>query len=101
MAAFVWRYYYIKPYIGIEEQDELYRLQSQVIIIGIFVALQVILSIINLIRKKEKVTAKLCYPYAALVGAWMGMILVFRNGREWIVLMAVMFVLFYYLYHMK
>lgn len=95
-AALVWRYYYIKPYLGIEEQEELYKLQAQVIILGIFVAVQVILSIINIIRKKEKITTKICYPYAALLAVWMVLMLVFRNGREWIVQMAVMFAVFYY-----
>ena len=96
VAALVWRYYYIKPYLGIEEQEELYKLQSQVIIVGIFVIMQIILSIVNIIRKKEKVSTKLNYPYAALVVIWMTFMLAFRNGREWIVLMAVMFLLFYY-----
>lgn len=96
IAAIVWRYYYVKPYIGIEEQEELYKLQSMVIIMGIFVALQIIISIVNIFRKKEKVTSKLCYPYVALVAAWMILMLVFRNGRDWIVLMAVMFTVFYY-----
>ena len=95
-AALVWRNSYIKPYIGVNEQEELYKLQSWVIIVGIFVAFQLLLSIINLLRKKEKVTAKICYPYAALVLVWMILMLVFRNGREWIVLMAVMFTVFYY-----
>lgn len=96
IAAIVWRYYYIKPYIGVEEQEELYRLQSLVIIVGIFVVLQIVLSIINILRKKEKINAKLCYPYVLLVMAWMILMLVFRNGRDWIVLMVVMFTVFYY-----
>lgn len=96
IVAFIWRKSYIKPYIGVHEQEELYKLQSLVIIVGIFVALQIILSIINILRKKEKITSKVCFPYAALVTAWMVLMLVFRNGREWIVLMAVMFAVFYY-----
>lgn len=96
VAALVWRKYYIKPYLGVNEQEELYKLQSWVIIVGIFVAFQILLSIINIVRKKEKVITKICYPYAALVLIWMILMLVFRNGREWIVLMAVMFTVFYY-----
>ena len=96
IVAFIWRKSYIKPYIGVNEQEELYKLQSWVIIVGIFAALQIILSIINILRKKEKITSKVCFPYAALVTAWMILMLVFRNGREWIVLMAVMFAVFYY-----
>ena len=95
-AALVWRNSYIKPYIGVNEQEELYKLQSWVIIVGIFVAFQMFLSMINLLRKKERVTAKICYPYAVLVAVWMVFMLIFRNGREWIVLMAVIFTMFYY-----
>lgn len=96
IAAIVWRYYYIKPYIGVEEQEELYKLQAQVIILGIFAGIQIILSIVNIIRKKEKNTVKICYPYAALLGVWITLMLIYRNGRDWIVLMAVMFAVFYY-----
>lgn len=96
IVAFVWRKSYIKPYIGVNEQEELYKLQSLVIIVGIFLALQMVLSIVNILRKKEKITSKICVPYAALVAAWMVLMLVFRNGRDWIVLMAVMFTIFYY-----
>ena len=95
-AAFAWRHYYIQPYIGVEEQEELYKLQAQVIILGIFVGILIVLSIVNIIRKKEKITAKICYPYAALLAVWTVLMLVYRNGREWIVLMAVMFAVFYY-----
>ncbi|MBR5597778.1 MAG: hypothetical protein IKW30_10280 [Lachnospiraceae bacterium] len=95
-AAYFWREEYIKPYLGVNEKEELYKLQSLVIIFGVFVGIQIILSIIRMLRKKEKVTAKLCYPYAALIAAWMILMLVYRNGREWIVLMAVMFAIFYY-----
>lgn len=96
VAALVWRKYYIKPYLGVNEQEELYKLQSWVIIVGIFVVVQILLSIINILRKKEKITTKICYPYAALMSIWMILILIFRNGREWIVLMTVMFAVFYY-----
>ena len=96
VAAFIWRNNYIKPYIGVDEQEELYKLQAQVIILGIFLGLQIVLSVINIIRKKEKVTAKICWPYAILLAAWTTLMLIYRNGRDWIVLMAVMFGVFYY-----
>ena len=96
IAAFVWRKSYIEPYIGVNEQEELYKLQSLVIIVGIFVVCQILFSIINILRKKEKITTKLCYPYVTLVTVWMVLMLVFRNGRDWIVLMTVMFAIFYY-----
>ena len=96
VAAYLWRQDYIKPYVGVHEKEELYKLQSLVIIFGVFVGIQILLSIIRLARKKEKVTVKLCYPYVALVAAWMILMVVYRNGRDWIVLMAVMFAVFYY-----
>lgn len=96
VGAYFWRKSYIAPFIGVEEKEELYKLQSLVIIMGVFVGIQLILSVMNLIRKRDKVTSKLCYPYAALVGLWMILMLVYRNGRDWIVLMTVMFLVFYY-----
>ena len=96
VAAYLWRQEYIKPYLGVHEKEELYKLQSLVIIFGVFVGIQIVLSIIRLIRKKERVTAKLCYPYAVLVAVWMILMVVYRNGRDWILQMAVMFVVFYY-----
>lgn len=96
IAALVFRYFYIKPYLGIEEQEELYRLQAWVIIVGVLVSLQIVISIMRILRKKEKVNAKLCLPYACLLGLWMVLMLLFRNGRAWIGLMAVMFTAFYY-----
>lgn len=96
VGAYFWRKSYIAPFLGVFEQEELYKLQSLVIIMGVFVGIQILLTFLNLARKKEKITTKLCYPYVALVALWMILMLVFRNGREWIVLMAVMFVLFYY-----
>lgn len=96
IGAYFWRKSYIAPFIGVEEKEELYKLQSLVIIMGIFVGIQLILSVMNLIRKRDKVTSKLCYPYAALVGLWMILMLVYRNGRDWIILMTVMFLVFYY-----
>ena len=95
-AAFLWRKEYIAPYLGVDEKEELYKLQSWVIIFGVFVAVQVVLSILRIVRKKEKVTAKLCCPYVLLLATWMTMMLIFRNGREWIVLMTVLFLVFYY-----
>ena len=96
VGAYFWRQEYIKPYLGVHEKEELYKLQSLVIIFGVFVGIQIVLSIIRLLRKKEQVTVKLCYPYAVLVAAWMILMVVYRNGREWIILMAVMFAVFYY-----
>lgn len=95
-VAYLWRQEYIKPYLGVHEKEELYKLQSLVIIFGVFVGIQIIVSVIRLLRKKEKAETKLCYPYVALVAAWMILMLIYRNGRDWIVLMAIMFMVFYY-----
>lgn len=95
-AALVWRYFYIKPYLGIEEQEQLYRLQAWVIIVGVFVAWLVLFSIVRILSGKEKVTTGICLPYALLLGVWMALMVIFRNGRDWILLMAVLFLVFYY-----
>ncbi len=95
-GALVFRYFYIRPYLGMEEQEELYRLQAWVIIVGVFLIIQILISLGRIFTKKEKVNAKICLPYACLLGVWMVLMVAFRNKRAWIVLMAVMFGVFYY-----
>ena len=43
VGAYFWRKSYIEPYIGVFEQEELYKLQSLVIIMGVFVGFQILL----------------------------------------------------------
>lgn len=88
-------YFYAKPYQGIEEQDELYKLQAYVLVVGGFALLQLIIALIKKGIKKEKSTARLCLPYAIALAVTVGMMVIFRNGREWPVLMAVIFGIFY------
>jgi len=96
VTAFVWGYFYTKPYIGIEGEEELYKLQAYVIALGVFVILQILISILRLCLKKEKVTVKISIPYAILLLVWMTLMIVYRNTREWVVLMAVLFGMFYF-----
>ena len=96
IPAVIYGYYYAKPYEGVVELDELYRLQARVIVVGGFLLLQILISLILRIRKKEKKGPKLNLPYVILVLTWAVLMLVFRNTRSWVVtLMAVAAILYY------
>lgn len=95
-AAVVWRYQYIKPYLGIEGEEELYKLQAGVMILGVFVLLQILVSIIRLCCKKERITAKVSFPYAVVLFGWLILMMVYRNTRDWVLLMAALFSMFYF-----
>lgn len=92
IVAVIGAYFYAKPYIGIEEQGELYKLQAYVIVIGGFVIINSIRIIINMIRKKEFTLPRISYLIMVIV-LFAGMI-VFRNTRTWTILTAVMIALF-------
>ena len=96
VAAGIGGYFYAKPYKGVEELEELYRLQAWVIVFGGFALLQIIVSLIKILRKKQKVTARLYLPYTACLMLMLGLMIIFRNTRTWPVLLAVVFGLFYF-----
>ena len=91
-----WAYYYVKPYLGMEVEEELYKLQAGVIVLGVFVILQILISVIRICCKKEKVHTGLNLPYAVLLFGWMGLMVMYRNTRDWVLLMVVLFGMFYY-----
>ena len=95
-GAIVWGYQYVKPYMGIETEEELYKLQAYVIALGVFVILQIVISLIRICCKKEKVNCKISIPYAIVLASWMILMIVYRNTRDWVLLMAVLFGMFYY-----
>ncbi|MGN0156605.1 MAG: hypothetical protein ACI39N_05105 [Lachnospiraceae bacterium] len=93
IAGSIWAYLQAKPYIGVEEQGELHKLYAYVIIVGGFVLLNTLLTIIRLIRKKE--TGK--QPnllFSLLYTALFVFLIVFRNTRTWPILIAVMIGIF-------
>lgn len=88
-------YFYAKPYLGIEEEGDLYKLQAYIMVIGGFVILLLITNILRIILKKESVENKLNLPFVLFFGVLMGFMIVYRNQREWVWVLAVIFLLFY------
>lgn len=96
IPAVIYGYYYAKPYVGVVEQEELFRLQARLIIVLGFLVLQLILSLVQRIRKKAKVAPKLNLPFVALYSLWAVLMLVFRNTRSWVVVLIIVSLIFYY-----
>lgn len=94
-AASFGGYLYAKPYRGIEEQDELYRLQAYVMVIGGFALLQMMISLVNAVRNKEIKGKRLFLPYVTATIVMMTLLVVFANGRSWTKLMVIVFGIFY------
>lgn len=88
-------YFYAKPYLDLEEEGGLYELDAYIIVIGGLVILLLITNIIRLLLKKEKLTKKLSIPYVLFLAFLLGMMVVFRNTRDWVTAMTVLFALFY------
>lgn len=95
-AAGIGGYFYAKPYQGDAELEELYRLQAWVMVVGGFLLLQIVIALVRIWRKKQKVTAKLYIPYAIFLLLLLGLMVTFRNTRQWPVVLAVVFGLFYF-----
>lgn len=71
-----------KPYVGVNELDELYRLYGWLIAIGGFVVINLVVSIVLVLKKKivpAKVDLKFAIPFAVFAVG----ICVFSNGRSW------------------
>ncbi|MBR5577587.1 MAG: hypothetical protein IKW28_01175, partial [Lachnospiraceae bacterium] len=96
IPAVIWGYFYAKPYVGVEEQEELYRLQARLLVVMGFLLLQIIISLVLRIRKKAKEAPKLNLPFAAMVVLWAGLMLFYRNGRSWVTVLIVVAFVFYY-----
>jgi len=94
-AAGIGVYFYARPYLGIEEEGELYKLQACIILIGGFVLLQLIINLINVIRKKDVLQKKISIPYVGAFALLLTLMIVFRNMRDWVTVMAVLFAVFY------
>lgn len=94
-------YFYAKPYEGIVEQDVLYQLQAKFFIIAGFVLMNTIGIVVRLIiqavkKKEEKLGTKINIPYFIAVVVMVGALVLFRNTREWPILIAAMFAVFYF-----
>lgn len=94
-AAGIGGYFYARPYQGVEELEELYRLQAYVLVTGGFVLLQLVIALIKMAGKKQRGTARWYLPYTGVLTVLLLMLVIFRNTRTWPVLLVVIFGLFY------
>lgn len=88
-------YFYAKPYLELEEEGGLYELDAYIMVIGGLVILLLITNIIRFLLRKEKLQKKLSIPYIAFWALLLGMMIAFRNTRDWVIVMAVLFGIFY------
>lgn len=95
IIASVAAYFYAKPYFGVEEQGDLYKLEAYLFVIAGLVLLLLIGNIARLILKKEKIEKKLSVPYVVFYAFLLGMMIAFRNTRGWVVALVVIFIIFY------
>lgn len=97
IPAAVAAYLRYKPFVGLETEEAITgRLQVKLVFVAGFVALQVLFSMIQLIFKKRKVNGSWSYLYLGIFAVVMALMIVFRNTREWPVIAAIMFGVFYY-----
>ena len=78
-----------------EEEGELYKLQAYLIVAGGLVILLTAVKWIQILLKKEKLPNRLSVPYTAFFLLLMGLMVAFRNQRDWVSVMAVIFLVFY------
>lgn len=95
IVASVASYLYVKPNLDLEEKGGLYELDAYIMVIGGLVILLLVANIIRLLLKKETLSKKLSIPYVLLFALLLGMMVAFRNTRDWVTTMVVLFVLFY------
>lgn len=88
-------YFYAKPYLGVEEEGELYKLQAYILLIGGFVILQLIVKVIRIFLKKDVLYRKWSWPFVLCFGLLIGLMMYFSNGRTWPALALGLFLLFY------
>ncbi len=95
VIASVASYFYAKPYLDLEEEGGLYELNAYIMVIGGLVILLLITNIIRLLLKKDTLSKKLSIPYVLLFALLLGMMIAFRNTRDWVIVMVVIFAIFY------
>lgn len=88
-------FFYAKPYFGVEEDGELYKLQAYIILFGGFVILQLFVNIIRILMKKDTLYRKWSWPFVLCYVLLLGLMMGFANGRTWPALAFVLFLLFY------
>lgn len=97
VPAAVMAYQRYKPYIGLESEEALTcKWQAQMVFVAGFVALQVLVSLIQLVMKKRRPNGHFNYLYSGLFVVVIALMIVFRNTRNWPIIAAIMFGVFYY-----
>lgn len=81
-------YLYAKPYFDVPEQNIVYQLEGGIIAVGGFVVINLVYSIINLIRKKNTL-AKINWFFFVPVLIFFGGMCVLNNTRTWPAFMTV------------
>ena len=95
VIAGVAAYFYAKPYLEVEEEGDIYKLQAYILVIGGLVLVLLITNIIRFIMKKDRIEKKLAVPYLVFFAVVLGMMIAFRNTRDWVTTMVVLFAIFY------
>lgn len=95
VIAGVGAYFYAKPYLGIEEEGDLYKLQAYIHVIGGLVIILLITNLVRFILKKDRIEKRLSVPYLLFFAILLGMMIAFRNTRDWVTAMVVLFAIFY------
>ena len=95
IIASIASYFYAKPYLDLEQEGGLYKLDAYIMVIGGLVILLLLTNIIRLLFKKDTICKKLSVPYVLFFVLLLGMMIAFRNTREWVIVMVVIFTLFY------
>jgi len=97
IPAVIIAYQRYKPFIGLDTEEALTcKWQAQMTCIAGFVALQVVVSLVQLILKKKKPNGTWNYFYVGIFATVITLMIVFRNTRSWPIIAAVMFGVFYY-----
>ena len=94
VGAGIFGYYYFQTHLT-EEMDEFgVQVLKYTVWIAILLGLIVIRTLIGLCKRK---LTRPAYLYAGLLALFFAMIIIFRNGRWWGVVMVVSFTLFYFI----
>lgn len=97
LPAVIIAYQKYKPFIGVESEDAITcKWQAQMVVVAGFVALQILVSLMQLLMKKRKVTGTFNYLYAGFFAVVITFMIIFRNTRTWPIVAAIMFGVFYY-----
>lgn len=78
----IFAYFYAKPYVGVPEDELTYRLNAYIIVLGGLVLINMIRSIVELVRGRIK-ARKISIPNAAILLSFAIVIIAFANARWW------------------